>query len=56
MFSVVSVRHSVHRVRVYVTIIYDALDITLQFLLYRILPPVSDIWWPRLDICSNLFI
>ena len=56
MFSVMSVRHSVHRGRVYVTIIYDTLDLTLQLFLYRILPAASDILWPRLDICSNLFI
>ena len=47
----------------HVTIIHDALDPTIQWLppgphctgTPSPVPPRSDIWWPRLEACSNLF-
>ena len=43
----------------HVTITHDALDLTIQGPPPGLPPPyrdpVSDIWWPRLKTCSNLF-
>ena len=44
----------------HVTIIHDSLDLTVQLPPPHIGPhwtgtPVSDIWWPSLGACSNLF-
>ena len=62
--SVVSVCHSVPTGGPHVTITHDALDLTV----FPLPPPdlgpsqsqsqpdpASDIWWPSLKICSNLF-
>ena len=48
---------SVHRVP-HVTITHDALDLTVQGLTPSVevtSPSISDIWWPWLETCSNLF-
>ena len=52
MFSLVCVCQSVYpRGSPYVTITRDALDFTVQ----PPSSPASDIWWPSLEACLNLF-